>query len=101
MSFLDRFKIQPKHKSADPDVRIVGVAELGATEEDAAALVALAREDTDARVRRAAAARIENVEVLAGIAARDQDDGIREEVLTRLAAIALGEDAAAAGQALA
>ena len=57
MSFLDRFKIQPKHKSADPDVRIAGVAELGATEEDAAALVALAREDVDARVRRAAAAR--------------------------------------------
>ena len=22
MSFLDRFKIQPKHKSADPEIRI-------------------------------------------------------------------------------
>ena len=50
MSFLDRFKIQPKHKSADPEIRIAGVAELGASEEDAAALVALAREDSEARV---------------------------------------------------
>ena len=58
MSFLDRFKIQPKHKSPDPEVRIASVQELTATDEDAAVLVALAREDTDARVRRAAAARL-------------------------------------------
>ena len=28
MSFLDRFKIQPKHKSPDPDVRVASVQEL-------------------------------------------------------------------------
>ena len=100
MSFLDRFKIQPKHKSADPDVRIAGVAELGATEEDAAALVALAREDVDARVRRAAAARVEDVGVLAGMAAGDQDANLREELLGRLAAIAGGSDEPAAARAL-
>jgi hypothetical protein len=101
MSFLDRFKIQPKHKSTDPDVRIAGVAELGPSDEDAAALVALAREDADVRVRRAAAARIEDVEVLAGIAAGDEDAGLREEIVTRLAAVALGDDPTAASRALA
>jgi hypothetical protein len=101
MSFLDRFKIQPKHKSADPEIRIAGVAELGAAEEDAAALVALAREDEDARVRRAAAARIEDVGVLAAIAGNDPDAGIREEVLGRLAAIAAGESPERAAPALA
>lgn len=100
MSFLDRFKIQPKHKSADPEVRVAGVAELGATEEDAAALVALAREDGDARVRRAAAARIEDVGVLAAMAGSDPDAAIREEILGRLAAIAAGDAAGPAAQAL-
>jgi hypothetical protein len=89
MSFLDRFKIQPKHKSADPEIRAASVAELGEGEEDAAVLLALAREDADARVRRAAIARIEDVSVLAAIAGNDADQGIREEVIARLTDIAL------------
>src|SRR5262245_32410127 len=91
MSFLDRFKIQPKYKSTDPDVRLEAVRELAletATDEERAALVALAREDTDARVRRAAAGRIEDGEVLAAIASADADEGIRTETLDRLAAVA-------------
>ena len=100
MSFLDRFKIQPRHKSTDPEIRIAGVAELGAGEEDAAALVALAREDSDARVRRAAAARIADVGVLAAIAAGDADQALREETLARLAVIAAGGAADEAAQAL-
>lgn len=102
MSFLDRFKIQPKHKSPDPDVRIAFVHELPAgppSEEDAAALVALAREDVDARVRRAAAARIEDVGVLAAVAGHDADPGIREEVLGRLAGVAASGDSAEAATA--
>ncbi|HET7695190.1 MAG TPA: DUF349 domain-containing protein, partial [Vicinamibacterales bacterium] len=101
MSFLDRFKIQPKHKSADPEIRVAGVAELGPSDEDTAALVALAREDAEVRVRRAAAARIEDVDVLAGLAAADADAGLREELLARLAAIAAGSDEASAARALA
>jgi hypothetical protein len=106
MSFLDRFKIQPKHKSPDPEVRLASVQELGAgapgplNEEDAAVLLALAREDTDARVRRAAAARIDDVGVLAAIAGTDADEGIREEVLGRLAGIAASGEPAGAAQAL-
>jgi hypothetical protein len=107
MSFLDRFKIQPKHKSPDPEVRLASVQELGAgasgplNDEDAGVLLALAREDTDARVRRAAAARIEDVGVLAAIAGFDADAGIREEVLGRLADAAMsGDSAQTAAQAL-
>ena len=101
MSFLDRFKIQPKHKSADPEVRIAGVAELGSSDEDLTALVALAREDADPRVRRAAAARIDDVEVLAAMAAADQDAALRDDLLGRLAGMAAGGDAEAATRALA
>ncbi len=103
MSFLDRFKIQPKYKSADPEVRAAAVAEFGpgpVSEDDAAVLVALAREDLDVRVRRAATARIEDVGVLAAIATADADAGIREEVIERLAVIAAGSDADAATRAL-
>jgi hypothetical protein len=103
MSFLDRFKIQPKHKSPDPDVRVAFVHELPAgppSEEDAAALVSLVREDPDARVRRAAAARIDDVAILAAVAGQDADAGIREEVLGRLANVASGDSAEAAAVAL-
>src|SRR5687767_14832168 len=102
MSFLDRFKIQPKHKSDDPDIRLAAVPELGAAEGDGEALVALAAEDPDARVRRAAAARIDDVGVLARIAGSDGDADLREDVLGRLAVIAAsGGSAEAAAQALA
>jgi hypothetical protein len=100
MSFLDRFKIQPKHKSTDPEIRVAGVAELGDSDEDVAALNALAREDADPRVRRAAAQRIEDVGVLAEMAERDQDAPLREELLARLAGIAVSADEAAAARAV-
>jgi len=101
MSFLDRFKIQPKHKSADPEVRAASVEELGPGEEDAAVLLSLAREDPDTRVRRAAIARVQDVAVLAAIAGSDADPGIREELIARLADIAVSADADGASRALA
>src|SRR5436190_10219216 len=100
MSFLDRFKIQPKYKSTDPDVRLAAVREFteaAATDEERAAIVALARQDADARVRRAAAARIEDVEVLAALASADSpesDEELRREVLDRLAGVAAASAAA-------
>src|SRR5215831_9992105 len=97
MSFLDRFKIQPKYKSTDPDIRLAAVREFGdgpVTDEDRAAIVALAREDADPRVRRAAAGRIEDVVVLAAIASGDADEGIRAEVMERLAGKAVSSTAA-------
>jgi hypothetical protein len=94
MSFLDRFKIQPKYKSTDPEQRVVGVAELTDTPEDAAVLVSLAREDADARVRRAALTRIQDTGVLADRAASDADASIRAELVDRLARIAMTSDTA-------
>src|SRR5262249_32187827 len=96
MSFLDRFKIQPKYKSTDPDVRLAAVREYGegpVTDEDRVAIAALAREDADPRVRRAAAGRVDDVEVLAAIASGDADEGIRGEVLERLAGMAVSSTA--------
>src|SRR5258708_5458719 len=95
MSFLDRFKVQPKYNTPDPEIRAASVQELGAGDEDAALLVALARDDEDARVRRAAAAHIDDVGVLGAIAGSDPDAGIRGEVLERLAGVAASGDSAA------
>jgi hypothetical protein len=92
MSFLDRFKIQPKYKSPDPEQRIAGVQELTETAEDTAVLVSLAREDADSRVRRAAQARTQDVGLLADLAATDADEGIRGELIERLAGIACSSD---------
>jgi hypothetical protein len=94
MSFLDRFKIQPKYKSTDPEQRIAGLQELTDTPEDAGVLVSLARDDADARVRRSALARIEDVAVLADRAAADADASIREELVERLAGIAASSGSA-------
>src|SRR3954452_15478701 len=102
MSFLDRFKIQPKYKSQDPDVRLAAVREYNeavATDEERAAIVALAREDADARVRRAAAGRIDDPAVLASIAAADADEGVRNDLLDRLATIASSSTSADAALA--
>ncbi len=100
MSFLERFKTQPKHKSTDPEIRLAAVQELGTDPDDTAVLAMLAREDADARVRRAATARVENVGLLAAIAVSDPDESIRTETSERLAAAASGERADVARQAL-
>ncbi|MGH9409360.1 MAG: hypothetical protein ACRD1V_07880, partial [Vicinamibacterales bacterium] len=96
MSFLDRFKLQPKYKSADPEIRLAAVEELGASEEDLALVAALAREDPDPRVRRAAAARSQDVALLASLAVSDADEALRIEVADRLGSIASSNDAGAA-----
>jgi hypothetical protein len=100
MSFLDRFKIQPKYRSADPDVRVAAVHELGDGEDDAEILAAIAREDADARVRRAASSRIDDVAVLAAIATAEPDETLRAELQARLAGVAAGDDAERATVAL-
>jgi hypothetical protein len=101
MSFLDRFKLQPKYKSVDPDVRLSAVQELGGGPEDAALLAAIAREDAEPRVRRAAAARVDEIGVLVSLAVSDADEGVRAEVSDRLAGVAAGDNADHAAQAVA
>lgn len=101
MSFLDRFKVQPKYRSPDPEIRLAAVQELGTTDDDVALLTALAREDADVRVRRAAAAHSNDVGLIASLASSDPDEGLRAELTQRLAAIAVANDAAAGSLAVA
>src|SRR5678810_863457 len=77
MGILEKLRPQPRWKHADPAVRAAAVYELGPDETDA--LRALAREDADARVRRAAVNRIDDIDVLAEVARTDPDEEVRNE----------------------
>jgi hypothetical protein len=88
MSFLDRFKPQPKWKHIDPAVRAAGVAEIPDDDDHRAVLLELAGEDPDPRVRRAAAARLRFVEDLVRVARSEKDDDLRRSVSERLVVLA-------------
>ena len=60
MGILEKFRSLPRWKHADPSVRIAAVYEA----DDAEVLVSLARDDAEARVRRAAASRLYDTAVL-------------------------------------
>jgi hypothetical protein len=100
MSFLDRFKPQPKWKHADPAVRAAAVADIPDDAEHRPALEELTA-DEDVRVRRAAVDRLESsdIEVLVRVARAERDPELRRHVTERLVAIATAPaptDAAAA-----
>jgi hypothetical protein len=69
---------------------VAAIYELGPEESDV--LHALGREDGEARVRRAAAARIDDVLVLGDIAKTDPDEDVRTEAVRGLAGIAAEAD---------
>ena len=102
MSFLDRFKPQPRWKHADPAVRAEAVASLTDDAESVDVLRELAREDADPRVRRAAGARLTKVEDLVQLARAERDEELRREYAERLVRIAAAPapDGAAASLAL-
>jgi hypothetical protein len=89
MSFLDRFKLQPRWKHADPAVRAAAVAEMPDDEEHRGVLEELAQQDEDLRVRRAAAARVSNVAVLVALARSERDEDLRHVLTDRLVEIAI------------
>jgi Domain of Unknown Function (DUF349) len=88
MSFLDRFKTQPKYRNPDPAIRLAGVAELPDDAEHWGVIAELAASDEDVRVRRAAIERISVVGYLARIARTEKDETLRRELAERLVAIA-------------
>ena len=89
MSFLDRFKPQPRWKHADATVRVGAVGELMTDDpEHQRALVELAGTDDDVRVRRAAVARIDGVEDLVQLARSEKDEDLRRTLTDRLLAVA-------------
>ena len=100
MGFLDKFRPQPEHQHVDPAVRVMAVQELPDEAQDL--LSAIAREDTDAGIRRVAVGRLSHVETLATIAHRDQDEGVRAAAAVALRRLASeGTDEAVAEAALA
>jgi hypothetical protein len=101
MSFLDRFKPQPRWKHADPAVRAEAVATIPDDQEHLSVLQELAREDVDLRVRRAAGARLTRVEDLVPLARGERDEQLRREYAERLVEIAIAPSPTDAGAALA
>jgi hypothetical protein len=86
MGILEKLRPQPRWKHADPGVRAAAVYELGPEEADA--LRQLAREDAEARVRRAAVTRLSDVTELGEIARTDPDEDVRAEAVRGLAGLA-------------
>jgi len=87
MTLLDRFRAQSRDKHADPAVRLAFVGEIPLTEREA--IAAIAREDEDARVRKAAVAKLMDPAALAAIARADKDDDVRAQATAMLRDIAL------------
>jgi hypothetical protein len=88
MSFLDRFKPQPRWKHADPAVRAAAVSEIPDDEEHRAVLAELASGDEDIRVRRAAGQRLDRAAELVPLARKERDDELRRELADRLVSLA-------------
>ncbi len=88
-TLIERFRSKPDWQHSDPALRAEAVLRLPSAERDL--LSAIARDDADPRVRRAAAKKISDLETLSGIAADDADASVREEAETRLAHIAVHE----------
>ena len=92
MSFLDRFKPQPRWKHADPAVRAAAVADIPDDVEHDGAIWELASADEDVRVRRAAAARVYGAADLTRLARAERNEDLRRELSERLVAIAIAAD---------
>jgi hypothetical protein len=87
MALLDRFRAQPRQKHPDPAVRLAFVQEIPLTDHEL--LTEVAREDPDARVRRAAVAKLLDPRTLSSIATDDGDEGVRAEAAAMLRDVAL------------
>jgi Domain of Unknown Function (DUF349) len=86
MGLLEKLRPQPKWKHTDPSVRLEGLQEIEDTDQES--LAALATDDPDARVRRAAVARVSDAVVLATILRNEGDASVRDHAATRLAGLA-------------
>jgi hypothetical protein len=86
MGILEKLRPSPRWRHADPAVRTAAIYDLGPDESEV--LHALAREDGEARVRRAAVQRIDAAEVLADIIRTDPDEDVRLDAVRSLAGIA-------------
>jgi hypothetical protein len=95
MSFLDRFKPQPRWRHSDATIRAAAVAEIPDDADSLATIRELAASDDDVRVRRAAAERLERPADLLPLARAERDEELRRTLLERLVTIAGGADGVA------
>src|SRR5262245_8322998 len=87
MTLLDRFRAQPPHKHPDVAVRLEYVEALPLDDRDA--IVSMAQQDPDPRVRRAAVAKLLDPAALAAIASSETDDSVRGVALDMLRDLAV------------
>ena len=87
MTLLDRFRPQPGYKHPDPTIRLASVVEIPLNDRDL--ISAVAREDEDPRVRRAAVAKLMDPTGLGAIARDDNDESVRAAAMAMLRDIAL------------
>ena len=77
MSFLDRFKPQPRWRHSDAAVRAAAVAETPDDDLSLDTIRELASSDDDVRVRRAASERLEQAADLLPLARAERDEDLR------------------------
>ena len=99
MGILDKLRPQSKSTHPDPNIRIEAIHELDP--EDLESLNAFAKDDSDARVRRVAVARIGDASVLADIVRNESEGSVRDHALGQLVEQASKHDAAVAMTAVA
>ncbi len=99
MGLLEKLRPQPKWKHLDPAVRLDALQTIDDADQES--LVALATEDADARVRRAAASRVTVATTLAAIVRNESDPATRDHAAARLGALAGAGDEASALAAVA
>ena len=99
MGILDKLRPQSKSTHPDPNIRIAAIHELDPG--DVESLSAFAKDDSDARVRRVAVARIGDAAVLADIVRNESEGSVREHALGQLIEQAQKHDASAAMPAVA
>jgi hypothetical protein len=94
MGILDKLRPQSKSTHPDPNIRIEAIHELDPA--DIESLNAFAKDDTDARVRRVAVARIGDASVLADIVRNESEGSVRDHALGQLVEQASKHDASVA-----
>ena len=99
MGILDKLRPQSKSTHPDPNIRIEAIHELDPA--DIESLNAFAKDDTDARVRRVAVARIGDASVLADIVRNESEGSVRDHALGQLVEQASKHDASVAMAAVA
>jgi Domain of Unknown Function (DUF349) len=88
MGLLDRFRSQPAWKHPDAGVRLAAVDALPLDDQDL--LAAIAAEDGDPRVRRAAVGKLMQPAALGGVASGDGDERVRDAARAMLRDLASG-----------